>query len=265
MSTPQVPRRARTSACRRVLRVLLLGIPAAAHAQTPWTTEQQGASWYGAFVDHAVSDRAALWFDGQWRRMGLGADPQQLLLRPGVQRTLAAGVRVAAGYAFVATAPYGALPQADPSREHRLWQQLSLSHTAGPVAVTHRYRYEQRWLSSLVGPDDVRTPASYQHRARYMVRAQGALPALTFRNRPVLAFAWDELLMPIGHGDATLRLTQNRLGAGIGLPLDARQRLEVGYMHLWNALPARRANEVNHTLTLSWVWAATRPPRSGPR
>lgn len=264
MSRHQALLRSRTSARRFVFGVALLGLPAAARAQTPWITEQQGASWYGAFVDHALSDRTALWFDGQWRRMGLGADPQQLLLRPGVQRTLAPGVRVAGGYAYIATAPYGALPQADPSREHRLWQQLSLSHAAGPVTVSHRYRYEQRWLSSLVGPDDGRTPATYQHRARYMVRAQGALPALVVRNRPVLAFAWDELLMPIGHGDATLRLTQNRLGAGIGLPLDARQRLEIGYMHLWNALPARRANEINHTLTLSWVWTAARASRPTP-
>jgi hypothetical protein len=238
-----------------VLTVLALATRApAASAQSPWTTVEQGASWYGAFVDHAVTDRTALWFDGQWRRMGLAAEPQQLLLRPGVQHTLAPGVRVAAGYAYIATAPYGRVPQADPTREHRLWQQLALAHAAGRLTVSHRFRYEQRWLSALTGPDDTRTPSAYQHRARYMVRAQGTLPAVTVRNRPVLLFAWDELLMPIGHGDAIIRLTQNRLGGGIGVPLDRRQRLEIGYMNLWNSLPARRTNEVNHTFTLSWVW-----------
>jgi hypothetical protein len=242
---------------RRVLALVALAAAPAA-AQSPWTTVEQGASWYAAFLDHAVTDRTALWFDGQWRRMGLGAEPQQLLLRPGVQRTLAPGVRLAAGYAYIATAPYGRVPQADPTREHRLWQQLALAHAAGPLTVSHRFRYEQRWLAALVGPDEARSPSAYQQRVRYMVRAQGGIPSLALRGRPVLGFGFNELLMPIGHGDATLRLTQNRLGGGIGVPLDGRQRLEIGYMNLWNSLPARRANEVNHTLTVSWVWTATK-------
>lgn len=242
---------------RRGLALLLAGSLVGATssaAQSPWTTVQQTASWYGTFVDHAVSDRTALWFDGQWRRMGVGAEPQQLRLRPGVQVTLTPGVRVAAGYAYIATAPYGEAPIAAPTREHRTWQQLSLSHRAGPLTVSHRYRWEQRWLASQTSTGDALTPFSYQQRARYMVRGQGPLTNLTWRGRPVLGFVWDELLLPVGHGDPSVRLTQNRIGAGVGLPLDARQRVEIGYMNLWNALGGPRVNEVNHTLTLSWVW-----------
>jgi hypothetical protein len=227
----------------------------------PWTTARQAASWCSVFADHAVTERTALWFDGQWRRMGIGREPQQLLLRPGIIRTIVPGVRVGAGYAYVATAPYGEVPIAAPLREHRAWQQVMLSHRAGPLSVSHRYRWEQRWLASLLpSPDgDHRTgPWGYQQRARYMVRAQGALPGLEVDGRPVLVFGWDELLMPVGHGDASVRLTQNRLGGGIGVPVSARQRLEVGYMNLWNALPAARANEVNHTFTATWVWTSTR-------
>ena len=233
----------------------LVGISTSLHAQpVRWTTAQQSASWYGAFVDHAITDRTSLWFDGQWRRMGLAAEPQQLLLRPGVQRTIAPGVRVAAGYAYIATAPYGKTPLAAPLREHRTWQQVALAHRAGALSISHRYRWEQRWLASVRSADRSLEPFAYQHRARYMVRAQGNLPQLRVGDRPLLAFAWNEVLVPIGHGDATVRLTQNRLGGGVGIPLDARQRVEVGYMNLWNSVPAQRANEVNHTLTVSWVW-----------
>lgn len=240
----------------RVLALLSCFGPLALNAQ-PWNTVQQGASWYGAFVDQALSERSALWFDAQWRRMGAVAEPQQLLIRPGVQFTLAPGVRVGGGYAYIATAPYGEAPIAQPLREHRVWQQLALSHRAGALTVSHRYRFEQRWLQSVVG-DDL-TPSQYQQRARYMVRAQGALPGVRVGDRAVLGFVWDELLMPIGHADATLRVTQNRLGGGIGVPVNATQRVEIGYMNLWNALPARRVNEVNHTLTLSWVFTRASP------
>ncbi len=241
---------------------LLATRPALLPAQNAdWSTVHQAASWYGTFVDHALSSRTSLWFDGQWRRMGAGEAPQQLLLRPGVQRTLAPGVRAGAGYAYIATAPYGEAPIAAPLREHRAWQQLLLNHRAGPLSVTHRYRWEQRWLAALRpdgGTATKRGPWGYQQRARYMARAQGELPSLRVGRKPLLGFVWDELLMPVGHGDATTRLAQNRIAVGIGVPVDARQRVEISYMNLWNALPGVRTNEVNHTVSVSWVWVSNK-------
>ena len=236
-------------------------LPAEAQSSS-WTTVHQQASWYAGFVDHAISTRNAVVLDGQWRRMGWGAEPQQLLLRGGLLRTIASGVRVGGGYAYVATAPYGEVPLASPAREHRAWQQLLLTHRAGVMSVAHRYRLEQRWIAP-VSTDPISNEKetgtfSYQNRARYQVRAHGNVPAVTLRTRALTAFVYDELLMPFGHGDPDLRVAQNRLGAGVGLPLTARQRLDVGYMNLWNALTAQRTNEINHTLTVSWVWISTR-------
>lgn len=239
----------------RAIATIALLLPPALGAQD-WRTVHQPSTWLGTFVDHALTPRTALWFDGQWRRMGIGADPQQLLLRPGVQVTLAPGVRIAGGYAYIATAPYGEVPTPTPLREHRAWQQLLLSHRAGSLALTHRYRWEQRWLAP-VGASGIGRFA-YQQRARYMVRAQGDLPALRLGDRPVLGFVWNELLMPVGHSTAAARLTQNRIAAGVGVPAGARQRLEVSYLNLWNALPGPDVNEVNHTLSIAWVWTATR-------
>jgi hypothetical protein len=232
-----------------------LPVPWVASAQD-WRTLEQDAAWVGVFADHAISDRVALWFDGQWRRDGLLERPQQLLLRPGIQVTLAPGVRVGGGYAYIGTAQYGRAPLPAPLREHRGWQQLTFAHRAGPLSVSHRYRFEQRWLAT----DTAGAPAgsAYQQRARYMVRAQGELPGLRVAGRPVLGFVWDELLLPVGHGEPAGRWTQNRAGLGVGLTLSPQQRLELGYMHLWNALSAARVNEVNHTLTVSWVWTHAR-------
>jgi hypothetical protein len=222
----------------------------------PWITRHQDAAWLGAFVDEPITERLALWFDGSWRRMDLGSEPQQLLLRPGVQYTLTRGVRVGGGYGYIATAPYGSLPSADPTREHRTWQQLTVSHTAAKVAFSHRYRLEQRWISPLlrtgVGDERHNGPATYQNRFRYMGRAQVDMPALRVHGRNSFAFVWDEVLMPIGGATSLLTVGQNRLTGGLGIPLSPRLRAEVGYMNLYNAFAARRANEVNHTLWVSW-------------
>jgi hypothetical protein len=238
---------------------LLVTLSAAPAGAQPWITRHQDAMWVGAFVDEPVTKRTALWFDGSWRRMDLGADPQQLLLRPGVQVTVAPGVRVAAGYAYIATAPYGNLPAATATREHRSWQQISLSHRAGSFTVSHRYRLEQRWIHPLLavmGSDDREAgPTAYQNRLRYMPRAQANLGSLTLQGRPLIGFVWDELLMPLGGAAQTFTIGQNRATVGVGVPLSPRVRAEVGYMNLYNALAARRANEVNHTLWLSWHWS----------
>ncbi len=216
-----------------------------------WPVTHQLSTWVVTNLEHNITPRTHFWFDGNWRRMGLGDEPQQVLLRPGLLRTIAPGVKAGGGYAYIATAPYGELPTATPLREHRLWQQLGFTHAAGKATISHRYRWEQRWLAPVVGDGTERF--EYQQRARYMVRAQAPLGGLTFRGRPVLGYAQEELLLPVGHSGALGRFAQNRFLLGAGLPVAPRQRVDVGYMNLWNALPGRPANEVNHTVTITWV------------
>ena len=255
---------------RRLVGLLLLGVGGPASmlsaqtaSSTDWITREQEAMWVGAFVDQPVTPRVALWFDGSWRRMDLGQRPQQLLLRPGVQITLAPGVRLGGGYGYVASAPYGRLPGPSPLREHRTWQQLALNHAAGPVTVSHRFRLEQRWITPLASGlnDMTRGPSTYQNRFRYQGRGQWPIPGVQLAGRPVLALAWDELLMPLGGPTQRFTLGQNRATAGVGLPLSDRMRVEVAYMNLYNAYPSRRANEVNHTVWLSLHWTGAPVPK----
>ena len=259
-------RRCKSSLAHGALVIGLL-LPVAATGAQDWVSRSQDAMWVGAVVDQPLTSKSALWFDGSWRRMDFGKRPQQLLLRPGVQYTLTPGVRVSAGYAYIATAPYGALPIANPLREHRTWQQLLLTHRAGAVSFSHRYRLEQRWMRPLLervgttSADDDRDlgPTTYQNRLRYQGRGQINIPQLTVRTRPVFAFAWDELLMPLGGNAQRITIGQNRAAVGIGIPFSSKQRVEVGYMNLYNAFAARRAHEINHTLWLSWHFTGTVP------
>lgn len=217
----------------------------------------------GATIDKPVTPKLALWFDGSWRRMELGSEPQQLLLRPGLQYTLAPGVRISAGYGYIATAPYGSLPSATPMREQRTWQQLLLTHRAGSATVSHRYRLEQRWIRPLLPSsgetDGALGPTTYQNRLRYLSRAQVNLGTLTYHTRPLLGIVWDELLMPLGGPAQALTVAQNRATIGVGIPVSRTQRVELAYLNLYNAFATRRANEINHTLWLSWHYTGLAP------
>lgn len=233
-----------------ILACLFIATPLS--AQTGWTTVQQLATWLNTSVDQAISPRTALWFDGHWRRMGLGAEPQQVLLRPGLQLTLRPGLRVGGGYAFVATAPYGDSPNASPTREHRAWQQLSLASQRADVSISQRVRWEQRWSGAVT--DSSLAALSYQQRLRYSLRLQRNLPTAARRERPLLGFVANEFFLPVGHSDGAERRLQNRAILGIGLPLSDKQRVELSYMHQWNRITPRETHEVNHTMVLSWSW-----------
>jgi hypothetical protein len=94
-------------------------------------------------------------------------------------------------------------------------------------------------------------PTTYQNRLRYMPRAQAPLGSVTVKGRPVTGWVWNELLMPLGGPSQTFTVGQNRAAAGVGIPLSASLRTDIGYMNLYNAFVPRRANEINHTIWLS--------------
>jgi hypothetical protein len=244
---------------------LALGAAPSLQAQADWSSVHQAAVWLNAFVDHAVSPRAALWFDGHWRRDGLGAQPQQLLLRPGVQVTLRPGWRLGAGYAYIATAPYGESPNGAPLREHRAWQQLSVSGSVAGLAMSHRLRWEERWIGAVDAAGDV-GPRRYQTRVRYLVRGQRALGVGAEDAGPVVGFVANEFFLPLGHSDGAERRLQNRAQIGVGVPLSARQRVELSYLHQWNRITPRTTHEMNHTVVASWIWtSSSRAPARVPR
>ena len=242
---------------RRILGLLTLLAPlTTALAQSDWTTVNQPSVWLNTFVDQDIAPRTALWFDGHWRRDGI-ANPQQLLLRPGVQFTLRPGLRVGGGYAYIATAPYGESPNARPLREHRGWQQISLGSTLGRTAISHRLRTEQRWTGAVDTEGD-RGLLTYQQRLRYFIRAQRPLGDRATAAGPVIGFATNEFFLPIGHSDGDQQRLQNRAQLGLGFPTSAKQRIELSYLHQWNRITPRTTHEFNHTLMLSWVWTGRR-------
>ena len=233
-----------------------------AQAQSPRTTVDNRHAWLVYMGDHALSpgSRSSLHLESQVRRGDLGADWQQLLLRGGLTRTLSTGVRATGGYAFVRTYPYGEAPVRAAFPEHRLWQQLSLAHGAGPVSVTHRYRLEQRWIGAMGIADPTRVAGwRYANRLRYMAR--GSLPLTGAANSPGYTYlaGAGELFTSFG-GNVQLNVfDQSRVGAALGLQVTPTLRVEAGYLQQYILKSTGRDAERNHTLQLSLLSAAPLP------
>lgn len=240
-----------------------LSAPATVSAQ-PWITREQPVLWVSGSLDVPVSARTALWLDGSWRRMNMGLEPMQFVVRPGVQFQLTTAARAAVGYAYFETEPAGKLASSLSQREHRTWQQLVITQRLGGVSLSHRYRMEQRWQQPIIGRSDrdsgVQPATAYQNRARYMVRAQHVLPRAHIEARPLTAHVWLEALATVGGSSHTATVAQHRAGAGVTLPMAPALRLELSYLRLQNVMSARRANEVNHTMLVAWAWTRARRP-----
>lgn len=220
----------------------------AAGAQTagPRDVADNTNAWLSYVGDHAVGGRWALLPEVHLRRADAGARWQQLLLRPGVAYALAPGARLAAGYASVDSWPFGDQPAPARFHEHRLWQQLALSHATGRVGWQHRYRVEQRWVDV---PLDARAhDRRYTNRARYMARATLPLRGRTVDVGEAYASAYDEAFVSWGRNVGRNVFDQNRLAGVLGWRATAGTRVEAGYLQQLVFKPDGVRMERNHTL-----------------
>ncbi|RIW12957.1 DUF2490 domain-containing protein [Algoriphagus lacus] len=92
----------------------------------------------------------------QYRNHNILGDLDQLLFRTGLQYNLKSGQACfLAGYASITSRSIG-----EPSstfHESRLYQKVILRQRLGKIGLTHRYRYEQRWIEE----QDFRTRFRY--------------------------------------------------------------------------------------------------------
>jgi hypothetical protein len=221
-------------------------------------------AWLGVIGDLPLrqGSRLALHAEAQMRRADLGATWQQALARGGLLFSVNRALRLGAGYAYVESWPYGESPTPARAPEHRLWQQATLSHAvpgAGGVSLSHRARFEQRWLGVMrptgTGGAFARDDWQWQLRARYLARAtvplRAVAPAL---ERSYLSLGNEAFVTRRFAATPTL-LDQNRASILVGQQLGGGTRVEGGYLHQW-LKRGGGIREHNHTIQLNVLVSA---------
>ena len=111
--------------------------------------EDQLGAWYMLFLSKQFKDsQFGLQGDYQFRYWNMGSDLEQILLRTGVTyQPKNADVLFTLGYANITTGTFG--ESDDKVIEHRMYQEALLPHKVGSrFLLTHRFRYEQRWVEN---------------------------------------------------------------------------------------------------------------------
>ena len=84
---------------------------------TPPLRGAERSSWYMYFGDHPVTKNYGIHLETQYRAQGVGQEPTQLMLRPGIVRFFPKGIVVSVLYAYVRDYPFQGGPLADQHQE----------------------------------------------------------------------------------------------------------------------------------------------------
>jgi hypothetical protein len=221
----------------------------AANAQTDRVKDVNTIGWYQYVGDHYFAPRWSLHTNAQYRRYQMIRKIQQYAGRIGLNYDLSPRVVLGAGYQHAYSYPYGDYPAADNVPEHRLYQQLVLKGAEGRVALTHRYRLEQRWVTHPGAAD-----ATHTNRIRYQVKAVLPLAGKTVAaNTPYLS-ASEEVMVNFGRQVARNVFDQNRAALALGYKFSSAAALEAGYLHQLAAQRNGRIFEYNHILNISYIY-----------
>ncbi len=187
--------------------------------------EEKLGAWYMYFFN-AKFNESNIGFQGdiQFRNWNLGGDLEQLLLRGGLNyQPEGSKARLTLGYAHITTGAMG--ESTSTSMESRIYQEALLPHNpVNRIYLTHRYRYEQRFVED----QDFRT------RYRYALFLSVPLNKPAVEKNAFYLALYNELFIngqrEIGEGREVELFDRNRTYLGLGYGITDQLRVQAGWM-----------------------------------
>ena len=211
-------------------------------------------TWWSYAGDHPIAGGWSAISEAEIRRSDFLRTSQQLIFREAAGYRFSPHVQVAAGYFWTRNARYGGFPPDHPFLEHRIFEQLSIHHTARRVDIDHRFHVEQRWLQDFSHGEAYFW--RYQDRTRYQFRLTLPISKANASGQQWHLFAGDEIFFHFGPNQEARALNQNRVQAGIGCHLTRNNRIEIGYLNQYLLRQNGFVNESNHTLRFQFISSA---------
>lgn len=178
--------------------------------------ESNLGNWLIYMGNKQLNEKWNLHHEVQYRNYDAIGDLEQLLLRTGLGYTFGESKKnILLGYGYILSENYNSEMDLKKSvNEHRIFQQFISKQKLGKLKLSHRYRFEQRFVES-----------DFKMRVRYFLGVN--VPISSEEENKYYFSAYNELFL----NTKSKLYDRNRLYGGFGYHLNKKVRLELGYMN----------------------------------
>ena len=191
--------------------ILVLILPISAKSQ-----DSTFGNWLIYIGSKKLNEKWNIHNEVQYRNYNAIGDLEQLLLRTGLGYTFNEGKNnVLIGYGYILSENYIDNSTEKVSvNEHRIFQQFTSKQKIGIVGISHRYRFEQRFVES-----------AYKMRLRYFLALK--VPISKDEDNKFYLSIYNEIFL----NTESAVFDRDRVYAGLGYQMSKSVRLEAGYMN----------------------------------
>lgn len=175
-------------------------------------------NWLIYIGNKKLNDKWNIHNEVQYRNYNAIGDLEQLLLRTGLGYTFNDNKNnILLGYGYILSENYiGDTDDKFSVNEHRIYQQFTSKQSVGKVKLSHRYRFEQRFVES-----------DFRMRFRYFLGLNIPLKTNEDGKKDIYLSAYNEIFL----NTESSVFDRNRVYGGLGYKFNKDIRIEAGYMN----------------------------------
>jgi len=212
-------------------------------------TQQVGQTWLGYFNQTRLNNKLGFWAEMQHRtKEATFSGLSQSLYRLGITHYVNDNTKLTAGYAYVNQYPVNSIRINQP--EHRPWQQIQWHTKYGKNRTMQWFRLEERYRRKILNDSTLATGYSFNFRIRYNMLFQVPLSKKGIVPKSTSLIVNDEVHVNFGKQVVYNYFDQNRFFVGFTYQTTKTDNLQIGYMNLFQQLPAGNRYRSIHTLRL---------------
>lgn len=174
-------------------------------------------NWLIYIGNKKINEKWNIHNEVQYRNYNVVGDLEQLLLRTGLGYNITEKSNILLGYGYILSENY--MDDSDDKvsvNEHRIFQQFTTKQSIGKVGLSHRYRFEQRFVEG-----------DFKLRLRYFLGVNIPLQYKEDAKNPMYLSVYNEIFL----NTKSSVFDRNRVYGGLGYKFSKNLKLELGYMN----------------------------------
>lgn len=177
-------------------------------------------SWGMLFTQTRLHNKWSLHSEVQFRSYEIQPNTEQLLLRGGLNFHYNPSLMFTAGYGWITNyADDENIFKDQVVDENRIWEQVVLKNNTGRVYFEHRYRFEQRWITTT-------TTTNYRNRLRYLFRLTVPINNKEVKKNTLFIGLYNEVFINLTNAP----FDRNRLYCALGYQVNSSTNIQLGYL-----------------------------------